>query len=113
MHNLNKLRVYQTARSNLRAISGETQRIRQFGDLKNQIERAALSVVSNIAEGAGSNTDANFIRFLGYARASNKELLCQLEILNDLERTKLNSIISDVDHVGAMLYRLMQKLSIQ
>lgn len=36
--------------------------------LRDQIRRAAISVMSNIAEGFGTGTDADFIRFLGYAR---------------------------------------------
>lgn len=84
MHTLNKLKVYHQARQNLRGVIRITRRMRQFDDLKNQIERSALSVVSNIAAGAKTNSDANFTRFLGYARASNKELQAQIEILQDL-----------------------------
>lgn len=106
---MHKLIVYQQARQNLRDIVKATAHIRQFGDIKNQIERSALSVVSNIAEGAGSNSDANFVRFLGYARASNKELHCQLEVLQDLGQLGHSKLASKVDQVSAMLYKLIQK----
>jgi four helix bundle protein len=111
MHNLNKLNVYQLARQNLRDIAQITRHIRPFGDIKNQIERCALSVVSNIAEGAGSNGNPNFIRFLGYARASNKELHAQLEKLSDLEQLNNKDILQQVDHVGAMLFQLISRIS--
>lgn len=48
-----------------------------FG-LRDQIRRAAISVMSNIAEGFGAGSDAEFIRFLGYARRSVSETQSQL-----------------------------------
>ncbi len=110
MHNLQKLDVYNLARENLRAIINETKSTKDFGDIRNQIQRAALSVVSNLAEGAGSNSNANFARFLGYARASNKELHTQLEILSDLNKLQNINLINNVDRVGSMLYRLWQRI---
>jgi four helix bundle protein len=46
--------------------------------LRDQIRRAAISVMSNIAEGFGAGTDADFLRFLGYARRSVSETESQL-----------------------------------
>lgn len=109
MHNIHKLKVYNMARENLRGIITECKTMTNFGDLRNQIQRSAISVVSNIAEGANSNSNANFARFLGYARASNKELHTQLEILSDLGQLKQQELIVQVDKVGAMLYRLWQR----
>ncbi len=112
MHNLQKLRVYHVARENLRTIITLTKSMRDFGDLKNQIQRSALSVVSNIAEATGTNSPANFNRFLGYAKASNRELQTQLEILADLNpHNKTQTTIQNIDHVGAMLYKLMNNSS--
>lgn len=110
MHNLNKLTVYQTARANLRDIITASKHISEFGDLKNQIQRSAISVVSNIAEGAGSNSNANFARFLGYAKASNKELLAQIEILEDLGQLNNRDLQRNIDWVSAMLFKLIQSL---
>lgn len=52
MHSLNNLTVYTKARENLRGVNALRITQCSFGDIKNQIERAAISVVSNIAEGA-------------------------------------------------------------
>lgn len=109
MHNINKLLVYQIARQNLRAVAKIIRRCPAIGDLRNQIERAAISVVSNIAEGAGSNTDANFARFLGYAQGSNRELLAQLEMLNDFGGNCEQSVLNEVDRLSGMLYKLIQR----
>ncbi len=50
---------------------------KDFG-LKDQIRRAASSVMSNIAEGFDAGSDAEFIRSLGYARRSASEVQSQL-----------------------------------
>lgn len=46
---------------------------RDFG-LRDQIRRACISIMSNIAEGFESRTDIQFINFLGMARASAGEV---------------------------------------
>ncbi len=55
---------------------------RDFG-LKDQICRAAVSVMSNIAEGFESQTQAQFIRYLGIAKASVAEVRSQLYVALD------------------------------
>jgi four helix bundle protein len=62
---------------------------RDFG-LKDQIRRAAVSVMSNIAEGFESQTQAQFIRYLGLAKASAGEVRSQLYIAHDLEYLDLD-----------------------
>ena len=52
--------------------------------LTSQIRRAAVSVPSNIAEGQGRLTSAEFCHFLGQARGSLLELDTQLAIAVDL-----------------------------
>ena len=53
--------------------------------LTSQIRRAAVSVVSNVAEGQGRLTKGEFIQFLGHSRGSLLELLTQLEIAVELK----------------------------
>jgi len=55
---------------------------RDFG-LRDQIRRASISVMSNIAEGFESHTDVQFINFPGMARASAGEVRAQLYIALD------------------------------
>ena len=55
---------------------------RDFG-LRDQIRRAAVSIMSNIAEGFESRTDIQFINFLGMARASAGEVRAQPYIALD------------------------------
>ena len=112
MHNIDKLKVFQTARENLRAISNLKCRI--FGDLQNQMQRAAISVVSNIAEGAGSGTDKQFIRYLNIARGSNNEFCAHIKILMDITGDgTLYELEKSIQIVGKMLTKFIQRLGRQ
>ncbi len=56
---------------------------KDFG-LKDQIRRAAVSVMSNIAEGFESRTNTQFINYLGHAKGSSGEARSQLYVALDL-----------------------------
>jgi four helix bundle protein len=63
-------------------VSSKRQFARDF-PLRRQIEDAAASVMANIAEGFDAGSDAEFIRFLGYARRSASEVQSHLYIALD------------------------------
>ena len=106
-----ELRVFKEARKNISDIAAISERNKGFGDLHNQIKRAAISVVSNIAEGAGSGSKRQNVKFLNIARASNHELLAQALILSDLGMISANDAIIDrINYVGKMLTKLIQCL---
>jgi four helix bundle protein len=52
--------------------------------LRDQIRRAAISVMANIAEGFDRNSNKVFIQFLFYSRASISEVQSHLYIAKDL-----------------------------
>ena len=52
--------------------------------LINQMNRAAISVPSNIAEGTARSTKKDKVHFINMAYGSLMELICQMEIASDL-----------------------------
>jgi four helix bundle protein len=81
--------------------------------LISQLRRAAVSVVSNIAEGAGRRNDRELARFLSIARGSVRELECQLLLSRDLGYIASDSwrvLDSDCQEVSQMLNGLMLKV---
>lgn len=65
------------------AILKTTANIHRSDVLKNQIERAALSISSNIAEGFGRQTKADKTHFYVMARGSTHEIQSQLLVARD------------------------------
>ncbi|MBP6772295.1 MAG: four helix bundle protein [Gemmatimonadaceae bacterium] len=57
---------------------------RRYRAVLGQLERAIVSVPSNIAEGAGQSSDAQFARFLSIAIGSINESMSHLELLSRL-----------------------------
>jgi len=80
------IEAWKTARELTRmvyALADQGQFTKDFG-LRNQIQRAAVSVMSNIAEGFESRTQAQFLEYLGRSKASAGEVRCQLYVALDL-----------------------------
>jgi len=83
-------------------------------NLTSQIRRSAVSIPSNIAEGAGRNSNGEFKQFLGIANGSSYELLTQLylsERLNIITRETMKSIVDETLEVCKMNYSLQKSLS--
>lgn len=82
----------------------------RFG-LSQQTRRCAVSVASNIAEGAGRGTDKEFIRFLLIARGSLQELETQLCLSRRLTFIRDDQEPGDhIERLYAMLNKLIQAL---
>ena len=82
--------------------------------LTSQLRRAAVSVASNIAEGAGRGSKKEFKQFLQMARGSNCELQTQLIIASNLEIASQNQVAraEALSHeVGKMLNGLLRSIS--
>ncbi|MGA2262336.1 MAG: four helix bundle protein [Acidobacteriota bacterium] len=66
---------------------------RDFG-LRDQIRRASVSIVSNIAEGFESQSNPSFVRFLATARGSAAEVRAQLYLALDLQYVSIDEFKS-------------------
>ena len=91
---------------------------RQFNNcrdfsFKDQIQRAAVSIMNNIAEGFERNTRKEFIHFLYIAKGSCGEvrsmlqLATELNYINNIENEKL---INECKEISRMIYGLIKTL---
>jgi four helix bundle protein len=81
---------WQEARKPVKSIyrtTGEGTFARDFG-LRDQIQRAAVSVMANIAEGFDCESHVEFARFPGYARRSAVEVQSLLYAAQDIGYVK-------------------------
>ncbi len=88
---------------------------RDFG-LRDQMRRAAVSTMSNIAEGFESQTQALFIKYLAYAKGSAGELRAQLYIARDqgyINDEEFKTIFSLAEICSKQLARFIQYLESQ
>ncbi len=99
-----ELNVYQKARqltNTVYALTRKTPFAKDYS-LVDQVRRASVSVMSNIAEGFERGTRPEFIRFLFIAKGSCGEVRAQLEIakdqryLSDAEHTQLREAAKTV-----------------
>jgi four helix bundle protein len=81
--------------------------------LRDQMQRSAISVPSNIAEGHERDSPGDFIRFLRIAKGSNGELRTQAYIaerLGLLPEESARGIISESKEISAMLQGLVRSI---
>jgi four helix bundle protein len=78
--------------------------------LTSQARRAAVSVPSNISEGAGRNTKKEFLSFLGFSMGSLAELETHLIIAERLGYCKSREIFEQLNRVRALLLGLRNHL---
>lgn len=80
--------------------------------LTSQIRRSAVSISSNIAEGAGRRSKKEFANFLGISYGSACELETQLLIAKNLEFLSIEEfdcLFREIDEIQKMLYVLEKK----
>jgi four helix bundle protein len=97
-------RVYKTSRQGA---------LRKDFGLRNQICRAAVSVMANIAEGFGRKTDKDFANFLYNAKGSALEVISHIYVALDqsyIDREEFNTLRTGYDKVIRMLVNLIRHL---
>lgn len=81
--------------------------------LVSQIQRCAISIPSNIAEGYGRNSLNDYIRFLNISNGSLYELQTQVEIaynLKYIEKSTFEKVYENSREIERMMSSLVRKL---
>lgn len=115
MHRFEELKIWQKAMDiteNCYRATDNFPKEEKYG-LTSQLRRSAVSIPSNIPEGAGRNSNGEFAQFLGIANGSSFELLTQLYLSKRLDlitEDKVRPIINEVLEVTKMNYSLQRTL---
>ena len=115
MNKFRKLEVWQKAIDlcvDVYALTESIPKREQYG-LTSQLTRSAVSVPSNIAEGAGRNSKGEFNQFLGIALGSLAELETQLIIANKLKYigdTDSSKMEKQITAIRNMAYGLQKSI---
>ena len=103
----------------MRELTKEIYTITQAGDfandygLRDQIRRAAVSVMSNIAEGYERNGNREFLQFLSQAKGSIGEIKTHLYVALDvgfISNVDFERLFNDATKVGQLIGGLMKYL---
>ena len=116
MHNIKELKIWNKAMELTVEIYKATEKFpkEETYGLTSQIRRAAVSIPSNISEGAGRNSKNEFRHFLSIANGSSYELQSQLVISNRLnlltdETTEI--LLTKIDEIQKMNYSFQKSLN--
>ena len=115
MHNFKELRVWKEAIELAKLVYKTSVRfpeVEKYG-LKSQVNRAAVSVPSNIAEGAGRGSNKEFAQFLKIALGSAHEVETQMilaEAFGYVTETENKQLMQQIADVQKMLNGLINKL---
>jgi four helix bundle protein len=116
MHDFKELNVWKEAMDLVVDVYQVTEQFpteEKYG-LTSQIRRSAVSVPSNIAEGAYRNTNGEFKQFLGIANGSSGELYTQLVLAHRLGLAKideLNPIIERLEINNRRVSKLIHSIN--
>lgn len=115
MHNFRELKVWKKSRVLVKEVYLLTAELplSEKYNLASQMQSAAVSVISNIAEGSGRGSDVDFARFLDMSLGSSHELESQILVASDLsfiDLEKYQTLIDVLSEVQRMLVGLMNKL---
>ena len=94
------------------AVSGSGAFAKDFS-LKDQIRRASVSIMSNIAEGYDRSGTGEFVQFLAIAKGSTAEVRCQLYVALDqtyIDRQVFTELTGLAIETGSMIGGLIKYL---
>ncbi|MEZ5103173.1 MAG: four helix bundle protein [Draconibacterium sp.] len=116
MNKFKELNVWQKAIQLVTKIYSQTSEYpkEEYYGITSQIRRCAVSIPSNIAEGAGRGSKKEFSHFLDIAKGSSFELETQLIISSNLKYIKQNifeELISELNEIQKMITGLQKSIN--
>ena len=115
MHKVKELKIWHKAidiAAELYDITKSFPKEEVYG-ITSQMKRAAVSIPSNIAEGAGRRSELEFRNFLNFSNGSSYELDTQLLLLARLGFTTeqtIEHLLKEINELQKMNYSLISKL---
>ena len=103
-HNFRELKIWKEAMNIVKSVYLLTSQLpadERFG-LVSQINRCAISIPSNIAEGSGRTSNKEFLHFLNISLSSSFELETQLILSNDLFNLQTEDLILKIHELQKM-----------
>ncbi len=107
------LRVWQNARNLVNSIYDLMDENKNYG-FRDQIQRASVSIMNNIAEGFESGSDAKYMNFLNIAKGSCSEVRSMLYVCLDRKfctEEQFDSLKSQTVYISSQLYKLIEFLN--
>ena len=99
------VRIYKTSQGN---------RISKDFGLKDQLQRAAVSISANIAEGDELGSDKQSVKYFYIAKGSTAELMTQLIIANEIgyiDNNELDQLLGECKTISTMLRKIIMARS--
>jgi four helix bundle protein len=109
-----EFKVYKDAKEYFKSILLISERIKNYS-FRDQIRRASLSIMLNIAEGSAKKSDIEFARFLEISIGSLNEVVACIDIMKELKKIDAiehNNIMIKSEELAKQLGGFIKKLKV-
>ena len=110
-----QFKVYNDAKNYFKKILIVSERVISFS-FKDQIRRASLSIILNIAEGSAKKSDIEFARFLEISIGSLNEVVACLDIMLELKKIseeEYKKLLNESEELAKQLGGFIKKLKVK
>jgi four helix bundle protein len=116
MHNFKNIIAWQKAMSLVKDVYLLMEKFpkQEVYGLASQVNRSAISIPSNIAEGSGRNSNKDFMRFLDISISSSFELETQILLAKELgfiTDEKMNAVLEKLTEVQKLIFGFQKTLN--
>ncbi len=110
-----QFKAYKDAKLYYKEVIIISERVNNFS-FKDQIRRAALSIILNMAEGSAKKSDADFARFLQISIGSLNEVVACIDIMHELKKINDDEyikLLSNSEELAKQLGGFIRKLRVK